>query len=83
MDEKGCAAWVIGKIKVIVLRSEQKKYMIRGGNRERVSPIECINITGEVLDSCMIFEGKVQMRDWWDHFACGHICYLCQRLDDG
>ena len=44
-----------------------------GGNRERVSPIECINITGEVLDSCMIFEGKVQMRDWWGHFACGHI----------
>ena len=73
MDEKGCPLSVIGKTKVIVGRSERKRYMTQCGNREWVSLIECINITGAVLDPFVIFKGKVQMRDWWDHFDCGHI----------
>jgi len=35
--------------------------------------IECINIEGAVLDPFVIFKGKLQMKDWWDHFSCGHI----------
>jgi len=73
MDEKGCPLGVIGKTKVIVGRGERKRYMTQCGNREWVSLIECINITGAVLDPFVIFKGKVQMRDWWDHFDCRHI----------
>jgi hypothetical protein len=59
--------------KVIVSRSERKKYMTQYGNREWVSLIECVNIIGAVLDPFVIFKGKVQMRDWWDYFFSGHI----------
>jgi hypothetical protein len=38
-----------------------------------VSLIECVNISGAVLDLFVIFKGKVQIRDWWDHFTTGYI----------
>ena len=58
MDEKGCPLGVIGKTKVIVGRGERKRYMTQCGNREWVSLIECVNITGVVLDPFVIFKGK-------------------------
>jgi uncharacterized membrane protein len=73
MDEKRCPLGVIGMTKVIVFRLEQKKYITQCGNREWVSLIECINIVGAVLNSFVIFKGKVQIRNWWDYFATGHI----------
>jgi hypothetical protein len=79
MDEKGCPLGVIGMTKVIVSRSKRKKYMTQCGNREWVSLIECVNIAGAVLDPFVIFKGKVQMRDWWDHFSSGHIAVSANR----
>ena len=73
IDEKECPLRVIGLTKVIISRRERKKYIIQYSNCEQVSLIKCVNITRSVLDPFIIFKGKVQMRDQWDHFTARHI----------
>jgi hypothetical protein len=58
---------------VIIGHSKRKGYMTQCGNREWVLLIKYINITRVVLDPFVIFKGKCQMRDWWEHFDAGHI----------
>jgi hypothetical protein len=38
-----------------------KPHLIQPGNQEWVTIIECVNTTGWVLPSCIIFKGKVHI----------------------
>ena len=73
MDEKGCMMGVIGKLRVVVSRHEQKPYMTQCGNREWVSLIECVSLHGRLLPSWVIFKGKVHQKAWYTNFTDGHI----------
>jgi hypothetical protein len=73
MDEKGCMLGVIGKLRVIVSRAERKPYMTQCGNREWVSLIECVSVSGRVLSPWVIFKGKVHQKAWRNRLNSGHI----------
>ena len=73
MDKKGVAMGVIGKTMVIIPKKEISQYMTACGNREWVTLIEAIGLSGRSLKPWVIFKGKQQMKAWWDAFKTGHI----------
>jgi hypothetical protein len=73
MDEKGYMMGVIGKLRVVVSRHEQKPYMTPCGNLEWVSLIEYVFLHGRLLPSWVIFKGKMHQKAWYTHFTDGHI----------
>ncbi|SLM40197.1 HTH CenpB-type DNA-binding domain [Lasallia pustulata] len=73
MDEKGVAMGVIGKTKVIIPKRDIPQYMAVCGNREWVTLIESIGLSGRSLKPWVIFKGKQHMKAWWDIFTTGHI----------
>ena len=55
---------------------KKKAEMTQPGNREWVSLLECVSMTGQVLRPWIIFKGKQQMVSWWevtDSGIEGHI----------
>ena len=58
MDEKGFMMGVIAKLRVMISKHEKKAYMTQSGNREWVSLIECVSMTGKLLPLWIIFKGK-------------------------
>lgn len=51
----------------VVTRSEMpgKPHLIQPGNREWVTTIECINTSGWIIPSTIIFKGKVHIEGWY------------------
>jgi hypothetical protein len=68
-DETGFAMGLIATTKVVTRANMPgKPHLIQPGNREWVTTIECVNTTGWVLPSCIIFKGKVHIEGWYqDH----------------
>jgi predicted HTH domain antitoxin len=68
-DETGFAIGLIATTKVVTRANMPgKPHLIQPGNREWVTTIECVNTTGWVLPSCIIFKGKVHIEGWYqDH----------------
>lgn len=73
MDEKGVMQGVMAKFRVMVSADERKKHMTQCGNREWVSLLECISMTGNVLRSWVIFKGVLQQKAWSEAFPEAHI----------
>jgi hypothetical protein len=82
MDEKGAMMGVIGQQRCIVSKSEKRPKYAQDGNREWVTLVECVSISGAVLSPWIIFKGKVQLLKWThklqelrkDEEFVGHIC---------
>jgi hypothetical protein len=68
-DETGFAMGLIAATKVVTRANMPgKPHLIQPGNQEWVTTIECINTTGWVLPSYIIFKGKVHIEGWYqDH----------------
>jgi hypothetical protein len=65
-DEMGFAMGLIVTTKVVIRANMPRKpHLIQPGNREWVITIECVNTTGWVLPSCIIFKGKVHIEGWY------------------
>ena len=73
IDEKGVAIGAISKTRVIIPKKEISQYMTACGNREWVTLIEAIGLSGRSLKPWVIFKGKQHMKAWWDAFKTGHI----------
>ena len=72
MDEKGFMMGVIAKLRVMISKHEKKAYMTQPGNREWVSLLECVSLTGKSLPLWMIFKGKQLMKAWREALADPH-----------
>jgi hypothetical protein len=68
-DETGFAIGLIATTKVVIRANMPgKPHLIQPGNCEWVTTIECVNTTGWVLPSYIIFKGKVHIEGWYqDH----------------
>ena len=73
MDEKGILIGVIKKVKVLISKHEKKNYMIHDGSYEQVTLIECISLSGKVINPQIIFKGKQQQKAWFTALKEGHI----------
>ena len=73
MDEKGVIQGVIAKLKVMVSAKERNKHMTQDGNREWVSLLECISMTGRSLRSWVIFKAVLQQKAWNEAFPKAYI----------
>ena|SRR5450432_2549436 len=60
IDEKGFMVGMLQRTKVIISKYEMSKYMVEPGNKEWVSLIECVSMTGELLPLWVIFKAKKQ-----------------------
>ena len=65
-DETGFATGLIATTKVVTGSGVRgRKPLLQPGNREWVTAIECINASGWVLPSFVIFKGKRLFRAWY------------------
>lgn len=64
---------VIRKLRVMVSAGQRKEYMTQCGNRECVSLIECISITGQVLRSWVILKAVLEWKAGLEDFPEAHI----------
>ncbi|KAM9938270.1 hypothetical protein OXX80_002219 [Metschnikowia pulcherrima] len=65
-DETGFAMGMIATTKVVTGSDVRgRKPLLQPGNREWVTAIECINASGWVLPSFVIFKGKRLFRAWY------------------
>jgi hypothetical protein len=66
MDEKVVMLGIIGKVKVIISRHEKKQYITEPGNRQWVTPIECIPLKPSSRQPhprlCFVFKGKQHIK---------------------
>jgi len=64
MDEKGFMKGIGDDAKVIIPVTEEEVFSVQPGNREWVSVIECIGITGYALPAFVIFQGQRLQQPW-------------------
>jgi hypothetical protein len=65
-DEIGFVMGLIATTKVIIRANMPgKPHLIQPGNQQWVIMIKCVNTTGWVLPSCIIFKGKVHIKGWY------------------
>jgi hypothetical protein len=72
-DETGFAMGMISTAKVIT-RAEilSKPQILQSGNREWVTAIECISITGFAVPPSIIFKGKRHIQGWYEEQGLPH-----------
>ena len=73
MDEKGVMQGDIAKLKVMISRHEKHQHMTQCGNREWVSLLECISMSGRALRSWITFKAVMQQKAWNDAYPEAHI----------
>jgi hypothetical protein len=73
MDEKGIMMGANEKVKCIISKHEKKVFMTTTGNREWVSLIEAVSMTGKSCPSWVILKGKLLKASWAKHLNGGHI----------
>ncbi len=66
MDEKGFLMGVIQQSHVLISVAEKEAFLRQDGNREWVSIIETIEVTGEPLPSYIIFKAAYQQDSWFE-----------------
>lgn len=66
MDEKGFAMGVAKGAKYVCHRAIHETFVTAPGNKEWVSVIACIGMSGQWLSPYIIFKGKTQMVGWWE-----------------
>jgi hypothetical protein len=69
-DETGFAMGLIATTKVVT-RADMpgKPHLIQPGNREWVTTIECMNSSGWMVPSCIIFKGKRHIEGWFEEYG--------------
>lgn len=73
MDERGFMQGVIAKTRVMISKHEKKAHMTQCGNREWVSLIECVSMSGRLLKPWVIFKAKQKQKAWFEVLKEGHI----------
>jgi hypothetical protein len=69
-DETGFAMGLIATTKVVTRASMPgKPHLIQPGNREWVTTIECMNSSGWMVPSCIIFKGKRLIEGWFEEYG--------------
>jgi hypothetical protein len=69
-DETGFAMGLIATTKVVTRASMPgKPHLIQPGNREWVTTIECMNSSGWMVPSCIIFKGKRFIEGWFEEYG--------------
>ena len=66
-DETGFAMGLTATAKVITRAEYYGWRLLKPGNREWVTAIECTNASGWALPPCIIFKGKIYIEAWFDN----------------